>query len=92
MARYKVAWDYRSSYGAFDEGSVVEVDDELAEAINRDSPGVLRAVKAAAKDRMLKGSTRDRHQDQGVGGPDREGGPSDQGAMTRADAAVKDKG
>ncbi len=44
MAKYKVQWDYSSSIGAFDKGATVEVDDALAEHVNRDSPGVLKPV------------------------------------------------
>lgn len=43
--KYKVQWDYSSSIGAFDKGTTVEVDDALAEHVNRDSPGVLAPVK-----------------------------------------------
>lgn len=51
MAKYKVAWDYTSNIGSFDKGAEVEVDDELAEHVNRDSPGVLKPVsKPKAKD------------------------------------------
>lgn len=49
MAKYKVAWDYTSNIGSFDKGAVVEVDDELADHVNRDSPGVLKPVKDAKK-------------------------------------------
>lgn len=41
MARFKVQWDYRSNYAAFTKGSEVDVEDDLAALVNRDSPGVL---------------------------------------------------
>ena len=43
--KYKVQWDYTSNIGSFDKGAVVEVDDALAEHVNRDSPGVLKPAK-----------------------------------------------
>lgn len=49
MPKFKVAWDYTSNIGSFDAGAVVDVDDELAEHVNRDSPGVLKPVKGKAK-------------------------------------------
>lgn len=50
MARYKVAWDYRSSLGALDKGTIVDVSEVEADAFNRDSPGVLVPVKEAKPD------------------------------------------
>lgn len=46
--KYKVQWDYASGIGSFDKGAVVEVDDALAEHVNRDSPGVLKPAKDGA--------------------------------------------
>lgn len=46
MPVYRYAWDYRSSYGGGREGDTVEIDEELAAAINRDSPGALVPVTA----------------------------------------------
>jgi hypothetical protein len=41
--KYEVMWDYRSSLGGpWVKGQVVEMSPEMAEAITRDSPGVLR--------------------------------------------------
>ena len=43
MAKYVVQWNYKSSLGGpFMKKDVVEVSEELAEAINRDSPGVFK--------------------------------------------------
>lgn len=40
--KYKFKWNYKSSYGGpWLKGDVVDLKDDLAEAINRDSPGVL---------------------------------------------------
>lgn len=61
--RFKVQWNYTSSLGGpFVTGDVVELDEAKAEAINRDSPGVLEAtIKKAEpvgekviKDRAVK--------------------------------------
>lgn len=67
--RYEVQWEYQSSLGGpWWAGDVVELTEELAEAVNRDSPGVLqaekghvqrapttgRAVEAPPKDRMVR--------------------------------------
>lgn len=50
MSTYKVAHRYAAVYRsqpiAFDEGATVEVDDDTAEWVNRDSPGCLVAAKA----------------------------------------------
>lgn len=47
MTTYIVQWDYASSYGGpWSKGDRVELDDATAEAINRDSPGVLVAIPA----------------------------------------------
>jgi hypothetical protein len=85
MAKYIIQWNYGSGQvGPYLKGDVVEVEDELAEWMNRDSPGVLKPVKEAKKngtksskaksDRMLKNPLWDR-----------QGGPSDQGAITKSD-------
>jgi hypothetical protein len=43
--KYKVQWNYRSGLaGPWMAGDEPEVEPELAEAINRDSPGVLVPV------------------------------------------------
>lgn len=72
MKKYAVQWEYTSNLGgpwAADE--TVELDELRAEAINRDSPGVLIEVGAsaapvipAARDRMIK-----RAQHRGQDGP-----------------------
>lgn len=64
MAKYAVQWRYASSLaGPFQAGDEVEMEQEVAAAVNRDSPGVLvlvtlegheRAPLAAPKDRMQK--------------------------------------
>ena len=59
MPRYVFNWRYRSSYGAGLAGEEVDLDEATAEAINRDSPGVLsevetRAMDAPPSDRMVK--------------------------------------
>ena len=46
MARWRFTQTYRSSYGAGVKGDEVELDDEVAAAIERDAPGTLVAVKA----------------------------------------------
>lgn len=45
MAKYVVMWKYASSYvdGTLKAGEVVELDEAVAEMINKDSPGVLVA-------------------------------------------------
>ncbi len=64
MATYVVKWDYRGKPGPYVKGEVVELTEEQAEWLNRDSPGVVeltekvlaepnKALKAA-KDRMVK--------------------------------------
>lgn len=40
--RYRVAWKYQSGLGGpWAEGEALELDPAIAEAVNRDSPGVL---------------------------------------------------
>lgn len=46
MKRYRFLRRYRSSYYAFgDVGVIVDFDEATADAINRDSPGVLEVVE-----------------------------------------------
>lgn len=82
--KYLVQWNYRSSLaGPWMKGDVIELAENAAEAVNRDSPGVLKPLKPAkAQNRMVtEGETRD----------DREGGASDQGPITKEDfKAVKE--
>ena len=42
MSKYMVQWKYSSSLGGpYVKGDVIDIDDQQADAINRDSPGVL---------------------------------------------------
>ncbi|MEL6894212.1 MAG: hypothetical protein AAFP84_21655, partial [Actinomycetota bacterium] len=62
MSRYTVARDYRavhkSSPIAFTKGADVDVDDDTATWVNRDSPGCLVPAKPAASPKSAKASTR----------------------------------
>ncbi len=78
--KYKVQWRYTSSLGGpWEAGEAVELDEELAAAINLDSPGVLaleipgqeRATKRAPMDRMVRGG-KDRAVQENFGVMDRE--------------------
>lgn len=67
MAEYIVQWNYGSSYGGpWTAGETVNLDEQRAADINRDSPGVLlpkvemRAVDAPPQDRMVKAPGRKR--------------------------------
>lgn len=64
--KYHVNWRYASVYknqplGPWNAGQEVELDDETAEFVQRDSPGVLspveagRALKTPPKDRQQRG-------------------------------------
>lgn len=63
MATYKVQWKYASSFGGlWEKGALVDLDPQQAEAINKDSPGVLILADPARqeqphKDRQLKGGS-----------------------------------
>lgn len=47
--RYRVSWKYQSGLGGpWSAGEVLEMDPASAEAINRDSPGVLVPASAQA--------------------------------------------
>lgn len=76
MGRYTVQWDYESSLGGFwRKGDVIQLDDEVAEAVNRDSPGVLKRVKGRKRGenrQVVEGRTRARDNTAG-----------DQGVMTK---------
>jgi hypothetical protein len=54
MAAYRVTRNYWASYWsrpiAFDEGVTAEVDDDVADWVNRDSPGCLVALDAPAEE------------------------------------------
>lgn len=50
MTTYTVQWNYASSYGGpWREGEVVELDEAVATAVNRDSPGVVVPKKPKPK-------------------------------------------
>ena len=54
---YIVNWPYRSSLGGpWQGGDRITLDDAVAEAINRDSPGVLSPAEVVKADRMVKSS------------------------------------
>lgn len=42
--QYRVNHAYRSTYYGFEAGAVVDLDDETAAFLNRDSPGLLSPV------------------------------------------------
>lgn len=52
--KYKFQWNYKSSLGGpWLKGDVVDLSEAQAEAIQKDSPGVLKATKQpASHDRM----------------------------------------
>jgi hypothetical protein len=93
MAKYIIQWNYGSGQvGPYLKGDVVEVEDELAEWMMRDSPGVLKPMEDAkgtksAKAKSAKAKSAKAKNDRMVHEPlwDRIGGPSDQGPMTKAD-------
>jgi hypothetical protein len=91
MAKYIIQWNYGSGQvGPYLKGDVVEVEDELAEWMMRDSPGVLKEVKEVKKSGSKSSKAKS---DRMIHQPlwDRAGGPSDQGPMTKADfKATKD--
>lgn len=71
MPRYTVNWDYGSSLGTFAAGETVALDEELADHVNRSSPGVLtpvddhpeanaRSLEKPPSDRMVRGPRRKR--------------------------------
>lgn len=43
--KYKVQHDYQSNLASYDKGSTVELDEDFAAHVNRDSPGTLKPVK-----------------------------------------------
>lgn len=92
MPRHRAARDYRSGLGAFVAGQEVDLPEDFAAHINRDSPGVLepvapgeaeeRQLTQPPTDRMVKSARR----------RDRQGDPGDQGAITKGDhQAMRDK-
>jgi hypothetical protein len=65
MQLWRFLWDYHSSYGHGMEGDEQELSDDLAEAILRDSPGVIvpaeqRMLEEPPQDRMMRGRGRPR--------------------------------
>lgn len=99
MSKYKVQWNYRSSLGGpYLKGDVIELDEKTAEAVNRDSPGVLKSViEKRPTNRMVtevEGRTltpAPLPEGEGKEYPDdRIGGANDQGPITKDDfKAVK---
>ena len=66
MPRYVFGWNYRSNLGAGSAGDTVDLDPDVADAINRDSPGVLtaadtRALDAPPADRMQRAPSHKRN-------------------------------
>lgn len=61
MQKYRVKWDYVSSLGGpWKKGEILELVPDLAEHINRTSPGVLvqvRAKKKPARNRQVKAAS-----------------------------------
>ncbi len=55
MKEYQAQWRYRSGKGMFDEGDVVLMEEDLAELINSDSPGVLVPVVPDSPEPEVKG-------------------------------------
>lgn len=53
--KYKFNWNYKSSLGGpWLKGAVVEFSETQAEAIQKDSPGVLSASKAPFKENRMQ--------------------------------------
>ena len=55
--RYEIQMDYVSSIGGpWDKGEQIELDDDLAKALEQDAPGLLVEVRAQPKkqDRQLR--------------------------------------
>jgi pyruvate/2-oxoglutarate dehydrogenase complex dihydrolipoamide acyltransferase (E2) component len=66
---YEFNWRYRSDYGNYDEGQIVQLDDEFVDFLNRDSPGVVkpydantRAPKKPVHHRMMTAEDTDTRQ------------------------------
>lgn len=58
-AKFKVAHDYRSSTVTLREGQTVELDDELAAWIERDSPGILQPAQKPREETAADGEEAD---------------------------------
>jgi hypothetical protein len=105
MARYQVQWNYKSSLGGpFQKGDIVEFDDAIAEAINRDSPGVLKKKREQSNRMVAEADTRsdedapaDEKADDGEDAPadekadDGEDAPADEKADDGEDAPADEK-
>jgi hypothetical protein len=62
MDKYQVQWRYRSSLaGPWGKGDEIELEADTADAVNRDSPGVL--VHWPENDRMVKGPAKARKEE-----------------------------
>ena len=62
MATYTVKWDYASAYGGpWKKNDRIELEGDLADLINRDSPGVLVRYKPRpSRDRQVKAAPKAR--------------------------------
>jgi hypothetical protein len=97
---FEVRWNYKSSLGGpWKKGDVVQVDPPLAEAINRDSPGVLKEIKESPpkgkgkgkQDRMVKEAEQVKLKGIGETEEETESNTIDEGPITKANfKAVKD--
>lgn len=59
MPKYAVQWRYSSgSFGPWAEGEVIDLSDEDAEIVNRDSPGVLVPEMEETKGKKLDSADR----------------------------------
>ena len=71
MTTYLATQRYRSSYlpGGVSAGETIDLDDETAEAINRDSPGTLvlapSGAEAVKQDRQVKAAPARRDRGEG---------------------------
>jgi len=57
MKRYQVQWNYRASgLGPWQAGDIIELDEETAAYVLRDSPGALQSLddKPQRQDRMVR--------------------------------------
>ena len=71
MSKYKVQWKYSSGLGGpWLAGDIVDLSVDLADYINRDSPGVLKPVKETAKEQTSKSAEKPKDKT-GKGGKNR---------------------
>lgn len=72
MASYKATRNYRSNHNgrhfAYDKGTTVDVDPDVAEWVNRDSPGTLKRVGGRKK--AAGTAEQDQEPQQSAGGND----------------------